>query len=215
MKIYKRYVDDINILLRYIGHGYRYNETEIVRDPESEEEDRNRNKDEVMMELMKEIGDSIHPSIQLTTDYPSKNQDEKIPILNLKVWMERNQEEQTNILYEHYRKEVSKKSTVHARSAMGIRQKRSILSQDLLTIMNNCSPLLGETRRKEHVNEYMKRLQFSGYDKEFRFDVYNAARNARQKIVQESTNVTRPLHQPKEWRRIERKAEKKGKMKTW
>ena len=105
VKIYKRYVDDINILLKYIGHGYRYNGTEVVRDPEKAEVDRNRKKDEVMMELMNEIGDSIHPSIQLTTDYPSKNQDEKIPILNLKVWTEQNEEDRTNIIYEHYRKE--------------------------------------------------------------------------------------------------------------
>ena len=76
-----------------------------MRDPEKAEEDRNKNKDEVMMELMNEIGDSIHPSIQLTTDYPSKNQDEKIPILNLKVWTEQNEEDRTNIIYEHYRKE--------------------------------------------------------------------------------------------------------------
>ena len=70
-------------------------------------EDRNRDKDEVMMELMKEIGNSIHPSIQLTTDYPSKNTDKKIPILNVKVWPEMSEQGYTNVMYEHYRKDVA------------------------------------------------------------------------------------------------------------
>ena len=91
--------------------------------------------------------------------------------MNLKVWTESNEENRTTVIYEHYRKEVSTKSTVHYRSAMGMKQKRSILTQELLTIMINCSPLLNETKRKEHINEYMKRLQFLGYNEEFRYDV--------------------------------------------
>lgn len=114
-----------------------------------------------------------------------------------------------------YRKEVSTKSTVHARSAMGMKQKRSILTQELLTIMNNCSPMLNDTRRKEHINEYMKRIQFSGYDKEFRFDIYNAANKAHQKLVNESNQRIRPMHRPKSWRRRERRLEKEEKKRTW
>ena len=139
-----------------------------------------------------------------TKDYPSNNPDNKIPVLNLKVWTESNGGNRTTVIYEHYRKEVSTKSTVHYRSAMAMKQKRSILTQELLTIMINCSPLLNETKRKEHVNEYIKRLQFSGYNKEFRYDVYNAANKAYQKKVEESRAGIRPLHRPKSWRRDER-----------
>ena len=160
-------MDDINILLEKIGPGYKFNGTHIIYDPEKEESDRNRAPDEITMELLKEIADSIHPSIQLTTDYPSNNQDEKIPILNLKVWTENDGEDRLNVLYEPYRKEVSTKSTVHPRTAMSRKQKRSILTQELLTIMNNCSPRLDEATPKKHINEYLKRLQFSGYNKEF------------------------------------------------
>ena len=39
------------------------------------------------MVLIKQIGKNIHPSIQLEVDYPSKQQNGKLPILDLKVWI--------------------------------------------------------------------------------------------------------------------------------
>ena len=107
------------------------------------------------MKLVKEIADSIHPSIQLTADYPSNNEDTKIPILNLKVWTKSDGENRINVRYEPYRKEVSTKATVLQRTAMSNKQKRSILTQELLTIMNNCSSRLEETTPKRRINEYL------------------------------------------------------------
>ena len=99
-----------------------------------------------------------------------------------------------NVLYEPYRKEVSTKSTVLRRTAMSNKQKRSILTQELLTIMNNCSPRLDEATPKRHINEYLKRLQFSGYNKEFRYDIYNSAKKAHQKMIEDAANGIRPVH---------------------
>ena len=212
--IFKRYVDDINNLAKYIGPGYVYDGVRLTRDPDKEVIDRNRENDEVMMELLRDIGNSIHPSIQLTTDYPSNNSDKKMPILNLRVWID-GEDGNKNVVYEHYRKKISTKSTIHARSAMGLKQKRSMLTQELLTIMTNCSPRLDETIMKQHINEFMTRLQLSGYDNEFRYDIYNSAKKAHQKLLQESSDGTRPMHRPKEWKRTERKQEKELKKKTW
>ena len=36
---------------------------------------------------IKLIGNQIHKSIQLEADYPSKYDDKKVPILDLKVWV--------------------------------------------------------------------------------------------------------------------------------
>ena len=77
----------------------------------------NRPTDEITMRVSCEIGNSIHKLIQLTMDFPTKNPDSSLPILNLKVWTETNEDNQTTIMYEHYRKEVSSNSTVHYRSA--------------------------------------------------------------------------------------------------
>ena len=89
--------------------------------------------------------------------------------------MDREVADRKVILYEHYRKEVATKATILARSATPNSQKIKILPQEVLTIMTHCSPHLSTDVRNKHINEVMKRIQFSGYSKEFRFDVYHSA----------------------------------------
>ena len=38
--------------------------------------------------LFQQIGNSIHPSIQIEVDFPSNHEDGKMPVLDLKVWRE-------------------------------------------------------------------------------------------------------------------------------
>jgi len=68
---YRRYVDDINVIAR-INKEY---ENENEREKEG-------------MEMFKRKGDSIDNSIKLEIDYPSRHEDGKMPILDVKVWME-------------------------------------------------------------------------------------------------------------------------------
>ena len=44
--------------------------------------------DKRIMEVLREIGNSINPSIQLEVDYPSNHEDGKKSILDLKVWVQ-------------------------------------------------------------------------------------------------------------------------------
>ena len=94
--------------------------------------------DKRTMMLLKAIGDSIHPSIQLEVDYPSKYADTHMPILDLKVWVQM-QDGRPVIKHEHYAKAVSSKAVVAARSAFPWRDKRTVLTQDALRILLNCS----------------------------------------------------------------------------
>ena len=79
-------------------------------------EDERVSSDQRTMPLIKQLGEDIHSSIQLEVDYPSKNQDQKLPILNLKVWSETREKEIENqvvnmseIMYEFYSKEMVSK----------------------------------------------------------------------------------------------------------
>ena len=212
--LYKRYVDDINNSVRYPGDGCMIRDGNLVIDDVKAEIDKNKNRDEVTMDLLKEIGNTIHNSIQLTNDYPSKNTDERLPTLDLRVWIEEKDGKRI-IMYEYYRKEVSTKTTIHARSALPLRQKKTILTQELLRIMKNCCPQLEVRERKEHINNFLMCMQFSGYGKETRYDVFNSASKAYQIALQKNESGTRPLHRPKEWERVRRKKEKVEKKKTW
>ena len=83
---------------------------------------------------------------------------------------------------------MATKSTVHARSAMPSRQKKTFLTQELLTVMKNCSPHLDPQWRTKLMNHFMMRMQFSGYNKEFRFVsfrfVLNSAKKAHEKQLE-------------------------------
>ena len=66
----------------------RYKDSKVFVDDQLVTEDKARIADERTMMIVKEIGDVIHPSIRLDVDYPSEHQDNKIPALDMKVWVE-------------------------------------------------------------------------------------------------------------------------------
>ena len=131
------------------------------------------------MLLFQSIGNSIHTSIRLEVDYPSRHEDGKLPILDLKVWIEKRRRvrdgEQDRdahvVLHEFYYKDVASKSVINARSALAWSCKRTILTQEVLRIFLNCSRELPLEAIVTHVNHIMLRLQYSGYDRKFREEV--------------------------------------------
>ncbi|KAJ7389597.1 hypothetical protein OS493_030283 [Desmophyllum pertusum] len=112
--VYKRYVDDIDVIMNAPRAGLRFVESEC--------------------KLVQSIGNSIHPSIELEVDYPSEHGDGKLPILDLKVWVEKRrretgsgQEHDVNVvLHEFYSKDIASTSVVNARSALPWSCKRMI-----------------------------------------------------------------------------------------
>jgi len=213
-RLYKCYVDDINLGMRCSTLGARFDENRITISVESQREDEEKMKDERTMDLIKQVGNSIHPSIKLEVEYPSKYVDNKMPILDMKVWIEENSGKRI-IFYEFYRKEVSSKMTLHANSAISLRTKRVILTQEVLRILRHCSKELPWNKVTDHINEMVKRMQFSGYKKEFRYQVVKSAINAYQIMLDEEINGVRPMHRPKEWQKHQRAREREGKSKNW
>ena len=58
-------------------------------------------------------------------------------------------------------------------------------------------------------------MQFSGYDKRFRFEVISSAINAYNTLRNAEDNGERPLYRPREWNAIERRTLKRDKKKIW
>ena len=105
----KRYVDDVNLAATAVEPGTIYTYGTFTVEASRDE----LGADARTMEFIKSIGNSIHYSVQLEIDCPSRHQDRKMPILDLKCWVERNATE-SRILHEHYKKDVSSKSVTHA-----------------------------------------------------------------------------------------------------
>ena len=104
------YVDDINVGLPPVTPGARYVEGEIKIIEEKIEEDQRAEEDERTMKLLQTIGNSIHSSIQLEIDYPSRYEDNKMPTLDLKLWVAE-VDSTLKIFHEHYTKPMATKST--------------------------------------------------------------------------------------------------------
>ena len=212
--MYKRYVDDINIAAKETPPGTRYLNGNLVIDESAIDEDRTIPGDKRTMEIIKSIGNDIHPSIQLEVDCPSNYDDGKLPILDLKVWIA-DVNGRSRMIHEFYSKGISSKAVINARSALPWRQKRTVLTQEFLRVILNCSEDVPWEVVTKHIDEMVLRLQFSGYTKKFRHEIVDSALKAYDEIIRKVSNGERPRYRPYEWNRQERDAMKKKKAVGW
>ena len=123
--------------------------------------------------------------------------------------------EDDKVLHEYYSKSVSSKSVVDNRSAMPLRDKRTVITQDILRIILRCSPTLPWERIKTHLDDYTMRLQFSGYSEQFRRQVVKSAITAHRRIKEKVESGERPLYRRKQWKQNERTKEKRKRKENW
>ena len=119
------------------------------------------------------------------------------------------------IMYEFYAKEIASKAIINARSAISASVKRTVLTQEVLRVLLNCSPLLPWANVVEKVEEMVLRMQYSGYNKKFRYEVVDSAVNAYRARQEAERKGERPVYRLKGWRKDEREAEKSRKREDW
>ena len=214
LKLHERYVDDTNLVTKQTEKGARYEDGRITVTEESRQEDEDVPDDERTMKILQKIANEIHPSIRMTIDYPSKYEDNKVPMLDLKISIKEINGEK-KLLYEHYEKKMATKSVIHADSAIPEKTKRTVLTQEMLRIMLHCNEYVPQETINEHFNNFMKKLQYSGYDKAFRHDIVKSAKNAFRIIKENDQRGIRPRNRPKNWNRKARNEEKEKKKRDW
>ncbi len=175
----------------------------------------NKEAEEQTMGRVQTIANSIHWSIQVKVDFPSKHQDERMPILDTKMWLgevEVRGAMRHQILYTYYEKEMSNKYVLHKESAISRGSKINILVNELLRIMRNTSLRLQQEEIDKHVQYFINKMQFSGYDQEDRIQVYKKAKKVFEAKIE--GNEVYP-HVDKFTRMAECTREKIQKKKTW
>ena len=202
--LYLRYVDDINIVVKNMA-------ARVESD---------KPKDEANMLFVQQIANTIDPSIQVTIDYPSRHSDVKMPILDLKVWPSQEQDPETRevsvtIMHEHYHKEVGSRAVVNAKSALPHKMKRTIHTQEIIRILRNCSRQLPWEVTRAHIEEYVTRMQFSGYTRDFRAEVVRSALSAYDCMVKRDADGEEPLYRPKGWKKVERVKARRARKDDW
>ena len=210
----KRYVDDINMAADEVPVGTRFTDGRLVVVEEEVIVDEEVPGDKRTMEVVRCIGNSIHPSIQLELDCPSNHADGKMPSLDLKINV-RDVEGRKKIVHEFYAKEVSSKAVINANSAQSRQQKRTVLTQELLRVLLNCSKYVPWDEVAQHASNMVLRMQFSGYNQKFRREVVLSALKAYDDIYRKVDNGERPLYRTHDWNREERDREKRDKKLSW
>merc|ERR1712240_688905 len=110
--------------------------------------------------------------VTMEGDWPSKNEDKKLPILDMKTWTDTN----GSIKYQHYEKAVSSKTILNAKSAHSAACKRSVHTQEVIRRVLNCSRNLDwDNQIAPFVTEYMIRIKIAGCSETYRKTVLEHA----------------------------------------
>ena len=114
VELVKSYVDDVTEIAKAIDPGVRFDETKLkmVRIEELVETDKNVPEDKRTMEELRKIANTVYQCIQFTTDCPSSHQAEKVPVLDLQLFVAMD----GKVKYEFYEKPCANKFVMQAQS---------------------------------------------------------------------------------------------------
>ena len=198
-----------------VGAKYIQNENKIVIDKEQEQKDKQLKNDRRTANLMVEIANSIDPSIKMEASVPSDFPNEKLPLLNSQVWIEKDNDNCPQIRYEHFEKPMASSLEIQNDSAMPEKTKRATLVQGGLTRLLNTSVELGKDKQDEILSHYMKKLQTSGYDSKYRLEILKSILKGWKIIKEKAEAGERPLHRSREFEKENRMRQKSDKKMNW
>ena len=215
------YVDDDFLVFEFLPPGTRWCAESKMMEVNQDlvEVDLEEKEDVRTMREVSKMADSICPVLKTTFDCPGLQESQKMPLLNLQVWVERVEQEgggsEWEVLWEYYRKPCSTRTVMLARSAMSDRIKRSSLTQEAIQILRNCSRSLPWESRAAHLSDFSLRMKLSGYTAKYREAVITSALSAWEKQLELDRSGECPLYRPRSWRKDERSKKKEMKKQGW
>ena len=121
VKIYSyfRYVDDTEMIVRALDLGTRFDGGQLVIKEDLVETDNDVQEDRRTMEEVANVASSIHSSIMVTSDYPSNRLSGRMPLLDLEVWVE----EEEEVMFNFIEKPMASIFTIPVSSAQSWKQR--------------------------------------------------------------------------------------------
>ena len=191
--LYKRYEDDCNIIVKHV-------DVEEI--------------DEEIAKRISRIADTIDHSIKSTYDYGSKYTDGRLPMLDLKLWIDKDHNGTWKVMHTHFMKKVSSKYLIHERSSHPSNMKFNVLVNEGLRICRNISVHLQWDEYQHHLQEFVKRMKFSGYNQHMRARVLEKVLSKRNKRL-ENFYRTKKMYRSRKEQYDERRKIKDGKKNNW
>jgi hypothetical protein len=210
MKVYERYVDDSNQIAETPPIGARYDNfsRRVVTDVNPD----HRSDDARTAEVLKQIANDVMDGIAMEEDYPSKNENRKLAILDMTVWLDIS----SHLVYQHYEKPTASKRVLSEQSGQSTACKKSVHVRELVRrLLNTSSKLDWDSMTAPILTEYMGRMLVAGYDEGYRRSCLGHALRIYDSMVLDDIEGKRPIHRPRDWNREERRIDKKNKKYTW
>ena len=172
--MYTRYVDDANLAVVPLGRRMAFDGAKLTS-TEKEEQDANKEIDKETAEKITQIANQITPMIKMEEDVASNYENRKLPILDLLVWVESDDQSNPKIMHSFYKKPMSSKLTLRSKTAYPPSKVRAMMVEETLRRLRNCSPEMSWNERGAHLTQFAKELKSSGHTENFRVAVFNAA----------------------------------------
>ena len=217
----KTYVDDQNLLLEALDMGRRWTGDKIEWRAEWEKEDNEsvEKDDKRTMRQVRLMANSILPYIQMKEEVASDCPEEKLPMLDFKVWKEEETEERgekkTVIKYEFYEKAMASKLVMMNKSALPHRMKVTTLSQEVIRRLKNTARSVGESRRQLILSNMMAKMRRAGYDEKMRRNVLVSGLKGYWRMVKTENEGGRRVNRPRWEGAVERRYKKLGAKASW
>ena len=142
-ELYKRYVDDILAALAGLGPGVRWDGSKMIVRPDKVEEDKSVRADARTFEELEKIAGTIFKCLDFTSDSPSSHEEEKVPVLDLKVYVGK----EGFIMHEFYEKPVACKFVIPACSVHSKKTKIAVMVEEGVRRLRNFSQGLDSQRK--------------------------------------------------------------------
>ena len=107
--VYERFKDDITIVVESLEEGTKYENSSLINDSEKRINDEDKSDEEITMNVLRDIADSMDNMLQFTIDFPNNNKSGKIPILDIEASISK--EKSNKIEFEFYEKPTKKQKS--------------------------------------------------------------------------------------------------------
>ena len=114
--LYSRFKDDILLAIKAVEKGTEFSNGELIIDESKKVLDEGKCDTNITFEVIRDIGESIDPTIKLTIDFPTNYENGKMPVLDITVNM--NKSENNRIDFEFFQKPTKNSKALLASSAM-------------------------------------------------------------------------------------------------
>merc|ERR1711954_300729 len=188
-----RFVDDLTVLPTVIPPGFRFENGKLNLHKELIDEDIEVEDDKRTMDIIQKIANSINENLQVTYDIPSNHEDKMVPILDVKAKLNN----QNKIDFKFYKKPIANDLVTMKSSALSMKNKFTILTQQCFTRLHNTSESLGEQAKVDSLNYFMHQLQISGYSEKEREIILKGSIETYKNLKLKEFSKVRPFYRNK------------------